>query len=91
MLFLIDDDERPYGRTVTKRPSCSYGGRCYRKNYQHKEDEAHPGDYDYESPAPPSEHVSITILFISFLKSVIKLKTALQHDLWKYSIDIYFF
>jgi len=32
---------------TTKRKSCSYGASCYRKNPQHRLDEAHPGDNDY--------------------------------------------
>ena len=30
-----------------KRISCPFGINCYRKNPQHKIDEAHPGDADY--------------------------------------------
>ena len=30
-----------------KRISCPFGFNCYRKNPQHKIDEAHPGDADY--------------------------------------------
>ncbi|XP_018024115.1 aprataxin and PNK-like factor [Hyalella azteca] len=33
----------------SKRKSCRYGGSCYRRNPQHKKDEAHPGDLDYLS------------------------------------------
>ena len=29
------------------RPICPFGISCYRKNPQHKIDEAHPGDNDY--------------------------------------------
>jgi len=35
---------------VAKRISCSYGSSCYRKNPQHKVEEAHPGDSDYVDP-----------------------------------------
>ena len=36
-------------RTVKQeRKSCPYGNICYRKNPQHKLEEAHPGDHDYE-------------------------------------------
>merc|ERR1711953_1660868 len=35
---------------VAKRISCSYGSGCYRKNPQHKVEEAHPGDSDYVDP-----------------------------------------
>ena len=30
-----------------KRPSCAYGGTCYRKNPAHRTEEAHPGDEDF--------------------------------------------
>ena len=30
------------------RPICPFGISCYRKNPQHKIDEAHPGDNDYK-------------------------------------------
>ena len=33
---------------LTDRPSCSFGSSCYRKNPQHKVEEAHPGDNDYK-------------------------------------------
>eukprot|EP01122_Echinamoeba_exundans_P011382 TRINITY_DN4509_c0_g1_i1.p1 TRINITY_DN4509_c0_g1~~TRINITY_DN4509_c0_g1_i1.p1 ORF type:complete len:688 (-),score=174.07 TRINITY_DN4509_c0_g1_i1:97-2139(-) len=32
------------------RPSCGYGAGCYRKNPQHRKDEAHPGDIDWVDP-----------------------------------------
>ena len=38
--------ERTPGKT--NRKSCPYGQICYRKNPQHKLDEAHPGDDDYQ-------------------------------------------
>lgn len=33
------------------RPSCSFGAKCYRKNPQHRKDEAHPGDVDWADPS----------------------------------------
>ena len=42
----ISDKERTPGKT--NRKSCPYGQICYRKNPQHKSDEAHPGDDDYQ-------------------------------------------
>jgi len=36
--------------SASRRPSCPYGGSCYRQNPQHKADEAHPGDDDYMDP-----------------------------------------
>ncbi len=32
-----------------KRKCCAYGASCYRKNPQHRLEEAHPGDDDYKS------------------------------------------
>ena len=32
------------------RPACRFGLSCYRKNPQHKFEEAHPGDDDYKDP-----------------------------------------
>merc|ERR1712080_384584 len=40
--------------TITERPSCSFG-TTYRKNPQHKVDEAHPGDNDYKNISENSE------------------------------------
>jgi len=34
-----------------RRSSCPFGSGCYRKNPQHRQDEAHPGDDDYKDPA----------------------------------------
>ena len=34
--------------TSSKRPKCPFGSKCYRKNPQHKTDQSHPGDSDYE-------------------------------------------
>ena len=31
-----------------KRSKCQFGGKCYRKNPQHKADFSHPGDSDFE-------------------------------------------
>ena len=31
-----------------ERKSCQFGTACYRKNPQHRIDEAHPGDVDYK-------------------------------------------
>ncbi|KAF2363482.1 Zinc finger C2H2 APLF-like [Trinorchestia longiramus] len=39
-----------------KRKSCAYGASCYRRNPQHKKDEAHPGDPDYNSGEDTDEH-----------------------------------
>lgn len=36
------------GPKIKERPQCSFGKSCYRKNPQHKNDEAHPGDDDYK-------------------------------------------
>ena len=42
------------------RASCRFGAGCYRKNPQHKLDEAHPGDEDYVAVAPASPiHVAV--------------------------------
>ncbi len=35
-------------RPSTSRRICPYGSTCYRKNPQHRVDEAHPGDPDYK-------------------------------------------
>lgn len=37
----------------TTRESCKYGIRCYRRNPQHRIEEAHPGDTDYSRPNYP--------------------------------------
>ena len=37
------------------RKSCPFGASCYRKNPQHKSDEAHPGDDDYRAAAAAGE------------------------------------
>jgi len=37
-------------KRVPPRPSCNYGATCYRKNPKHKDEEAHPGDDDYQDP-----------------------------------------
>ena len=42
------DTTSTYNRPNTDvRPSCAFGNKCYRKNPQHKVEEAHPGDHDY--------------------------------------------
>ena len=33
---------------IKERPQCPFGTSCYRKNPQHKIEEAHPGDNDYK-------------------------------------------
>ena len=38
----------PSTTNTGKRKSCSYGTSCYRRNPQHRLDEAHPGDNDYK-------------------------------------------
>ncbi len=42
-------------KAIPSRPSCPYGASCYRKNPQHLEDEAHPGDVDYKSSGEAAE------------------------------------
>ena len=39
----------------TPRPSCPYGAGCYRKNPLHRQEESHPGDDDYQDPAPADQ------------------------------------
>ena len=52
------------GDSASRRPSCPYGGSCYRQNPQHKGDEAHPGDDDYMDPTRSCHLVnSILITF----------------------------
>jgi len=34
----------------SRRSSCPFGSACYRKNPQHRQDEAHPGDDDFKDP-----------------------------------------
>lgn len=42
------DDAGVRGRKrAAPRGSCAYGSQCYRKNPQHKDEYAHPGDSDY--------------------------------------------
>lgn len=42
------DTASTYSRPNTDiRPSCAFGNKCYRKNPQHKVEEAHPEDNDY--------------------------------------------
>lgn len=45
------------GTNSPQRASCNYGIRCFRRNPQHRNDMAHPGDPDYRRPdfppAPP--------------------------------------
>ena len=41
--------------TSPRRKSCPFGASCYRRNPQHKLDEAHPGDEDYRSEAEEDE------------------------------------
>ena len=53
-----DDDAREAGGTrkmngdarqaTARRPSCSFGASCYRKNPAHRNDTAHPGDHDFK-------------------------------------------
>ena len=53
-----DDDAREAGGTrkmngdakqaTVRRPSCSFGASCYRKNPAHRNDTAHPGDHDFK-------------------------------------------
>lgn len=31
-----------------RRPICSYGTSCYRKNPKHRSEQSHPGDSDYD-------------------------------------------
>lgn len=38
---------------VPLRTSCNYGCKCYRRNLQHRNDMAHPGDPDYRRPNYP--------------------------------------
>jgi len=47
-------DNQQY-QVVPVRSVCSYGGSCYRKNPQHRVEEAHPGDEDYRDPAAGEE------------------------------------
>uniref|UniRef100_A0A0K2TLQ9 Putative LOC100680322 [Nasonia vitripennis] n=1 Tax=Lepeophtheirus salmonis TaxID=72036 RepID=A0A0K2TLQ9_LEPSM len=42
----------PPTKTSSNRPSCAYGTSCYRRNPQHRIDEAHPGDSDYNDVRP---------------------------------------
>ena len=47
ILFLgsnVESEEEP----GTLRPSCPFGSACYRRNPQHRIDQAHPGDADYK-------------------------------------------
>ncbi|CAL4066048.1 unnamed protein product [Meganyctiphanes norvegica] len=42
------DDEVRGRKRAAPRGSCQFGSQCYRKNPQHKDEYAHPGDSDYD-------------------------------------------
>jgi len=45
---LARDLKATAAKRVPGRPHCPFGATCYRKNPIHREEEAHPGDEDYE-------------------------------------------
>ena len=68
MFSADDEDEEENAREADKenrnvatenskapRPACPYGAGCYRKNPLHRQEEAHPGDDDYQDPSPADQ------------------------------------
>lgn len=47
--------KRPPRRTATKRESCKYGKKCFRKSGQHVRQFSHPGDSDYAGEVSDEE------------------------------------
>lgn len=43
-----DNEKRKSKKDKGQREACMYGEACYRKNPQHRQDFAHPGDADYK-------------------------------------------
>lgn len=63
---LIDSEDEPEKENLSQkakqenkksplRPSCPFGGSCYRKNPVHRQEEAHPGDDDFKQQKDEAE------------------------------------
>ncbi|CAF1138950.1 unnamed protein product [Rotaria sp. Silwood1] len=48
LLLIIDYSLNLVKSNDKRRPVCSYGASCYRKNPTHRTEQSHPGDSDYE-------------------------------------------